>query len=856
MSHATIRCIGALCLITAATGCTRSCGAPKPLAEDESARTFALDTLPFADLSVPPSSRPDDALPPEHIRLGPWRRAGTTWQAPMPVRLRTLFFFRPQGMSLLSSEGEPIPHAYGRKQEAPRWTYDADTIYVHGLDGDPDGIVFLHDKSTQREARLNYNAAGIPDPAEFVRYEAQSGPSARAGLLLPAPSSASWRLRIPPAAELRFGPGIVQPEVADAPPSDGAVISVSIRHGEDTSIVWSGRVQDDAFTPVTVALDPWADKDVELSVRTEPGRNKRFDYAFLADPVIASRKANPRRVILVFIDTLRADHLGTYGYARNTSPALDAFARQAAVFEEARSVAPWTLPSTMTALTGHEPEVFGLVPTLQGRLRAQGFATAMLAGNYYLSAVFGLHTDWGLHHVLLLPDATSQVDRALAWLDEHDGRDALLLLHLMDPHLPYDEPARYRGMFAKDKPASAPDDPLHRATILRNRPDADTRRYIEDRYDQNIRYTDDQLARLFASLRPSDVVVVFSDHGEEFWDHGEFEHGHALYDEVLRVPFIVRAPGVRAQRIAEPVSLLDLTPTVLDLLGMPDPDARGLSLVPAMQGDASATETLAKRYLAFGRPLYGKERWGVLHDRMKYHTVEGQEELYNLAEDPGEEQDLVRHQDADTSPSREALGEALTRDVVHALRVTIAMSRHVGDYPIEARVHVPGGIKRAWVGADPTEQSDAELVYNGGDTALIRWPAHLRGGRDVWILPEASLNESAEAIDICVGEGDVMRHLPPSRARSSRMERTGVTLARERLDRRIVELGHGITPLPLEFGKNVSGMDDELREELAAMGYLDDASMPDAQAAAPTDFSISWDTPCEASPRTGPTKKR
>jgi len=95
--------------------------------------------------------------------------------------------------------------------------------------------------------------------------------------------------------------------------------------------------------------------------------------------------------------------------------------------------------------------------------------------------------------------------------------------------------------------------------------------YLVGRYDQNMRYVDDQLARLFGRVGDEATVVVFADHGEEFFDHGDLEHGHTLYDELLRIPFIVKSPGLAPRRVATPVSLLDLTPTVLDLLGAPDP---------------------------------------------------------------------------------------------------------------------------------------------------------------------------------------------------------------------------------------------------------------------------------------------
>jgi hypothetical protein len=157
---------------------------------------------------------------------------------------------------------------------------------------------------------------------------------------------------------------------------------------------------------------------------------------------------------------------------------------------------------------------------------------------------------------VVLASAQDQVDRALGWWKEQEGRDALLLVHLMDPHLPYDEPKRWRRLFPTQAAPEVLGERFFVEDVLAARmgdyPAA--QQYIRDRYDNSIRYADDQLARLFGALRDEDLLVYLSDHGEEFSEHGGFEPGHTLYDELLRIPLLLRAPGLSARRVDAPYS--------------------------------------------------------------------------------------------------------------------------------------------------------------------------------------------------------------------------------------------------------------------------------------------------------------
>jgi arylsulfatase A-like enzyme len=265
----------------------------------------------------------------------------------------------------------------------------------------------------------------------------------------------------------------------------------------------------------------------------------------------------------------------------------------------------------------------------------------------------------------------------------------------MDTHLPYSEPAAYRYRYAVADPPGKLGERFERNAVMRARPKTPPeRKYVEDRYDNNIAYIHDELERVFSSLRDEDIVVIFSDHGEEFWDHTGFEHGHTLFDELLRIPLVIRAPGLTPRRVEEPVSLLDLTPTVLALLGLPVEGLDGTSLVAVARGDAGAPAALASRDLGFGRPLYGGEQWGALHKQMKYTTTEGREALYDLDSDPAESENLLKEADNRTAAEwRAYLGQAVEMPVELGYRLSTSRSASMPTEDLVAELLVPGGVR-------------------------------------------------------------------------------------------------------------------------------------------------------------------
>lgn len=353
---------------------------------------------------------------------------------------------------------------------------------------------------------------------------------------------------------------------------------------------------------------------------------------------------SPANLLLVTLDTVRADHLGSYGYREAETPSLDRLARAGLRFERAVAAAPLTLPSHATLLTGLLPVEHGLhgngvgalpeaIETLATRLSAAGYRTGAFVGAFVLDRRFGLARGFEVYDDAIDrsgPAGASLeaerpgrevVDRALAWLSKEDSRPFFAWVHLFDAHAPY-----------------APAEPF--ASRHAGRP-----------YDGEIAAADAEVGRLMAWLEASGgltVVAASGDHGESLGEHGELTHGLLLYEPTLRVPLLIAAPGRLPAGLAieTPVSLADLAPTLAGLAGHPWPEpplppagpappprGRDLSAVLAAGQEPREVEVVAEtRYPeTFGWSALATLRKG----RLKYIEAP-RPELYDLASDPGE----------------------------------------------------------------------------------------------------------------------------------------------------------------------------------------------------------------------------
>ena len=384
-------------------------------------------------------------------------------------------------------------------------------------------------------------------------------------------------------------------------------------------------------------------------------------------------------VILISLDTLRADHLGAYGYPRPISPNLDALARRGVVFEDATATAPWTLPSHASMLTGLYPSHHGVIrdelrlpasiPTLAETLRRHGVRTAAAVNAITLSPQNGL--DRGFERFRYVPEdpeecapTTGMTDQVIDWLDAFRGQDAFLFLHDYDIH------SDYCALPAWEAPVLRPYDGIIQGSggffklmQLGIQPfDERDIQHLVDQYDAGIFQTDDEVGRLLLNLESrgltsSTVVIVVADHGEAFYEHGHFRHSRTQYQELLHVPLIMVGPGLPAgARVTAPTSLVDLAPTVAALFGIaPPPGGDGIDLAPLWHGrpvsdrtlfaqangvDSEAAPWSHKRVV--GRP--GNDLWMARRGRHKLIVDLSYErsELYDLDADPRETRDASR----------------------------------------------------------------------------------------------------------------------------------------------------------------------------------------------------------------------
>jgi arylsulfatase A-like enzyme len=388
-------------------------------------------------------------------------------------------------------------------------------------------------------------------------------------------------------------------------------------------------------------------------------------------------------VILVTLDTTRADHLGTYGYERPVSPRIDAFAAEAMVFTRAWSTAPWTLPAHASMFTGKYPTSHGAdfdpeagrhhlgevmhregaeqyrvsrlgdeQVTLAELLHERGYATAAFVAGPWLAPPFGLLQGYEVADAELgsleEPSSDALTERAGAWLAGlPSDRPAHLLVNYFDAHGPYEPPGGYREL-ARGASAGPPPAPGSREALLES-------------YDGEIRFVDEHFGRLLDTLRAAGrydgaLIVVVGDHGEMFGEHGLFMHSGAHYETLLRVPLIVRLPGgERAGSIAaEPFSLVDLLPLIASEVGIALPqDVEGTPM-----GGRRSVFAESRRH---GTPSRGfaaaddRDRATLIRWPWKLTVTDrSQRQLYRLDEDPGETRDL-----AGRSPEEEALASEL-----------------------------------------------------------------------------------------------------------------------------------------------------------------------------------------------------
>ncbi len=426
-------------------------------------------------------------------------------------------------------------------------------------------------------------------------------------------------------------------------------------------------------------------------------------FAWLSSGALQYRlkfwRDTPVNAVLISIDTLRADHLGCYGYERDTSPRIDALARQGVVFKNAISSTSWTIPAHMAIFTSQYDAVHGVLShehcldhkrvTMAEIFKEAGFLTAGFYTATFMHPTLGFDQGFdqyincssvaplldsflernapeGLvslsvperkelvkkvrHEWSLWKDAKRDVtsptitEKVIEWLSGHHEERFFLFLHFWDPHYDYIPPPPYDTMFDPDYEGPIKGD-VHRNPLLR--PDMPKRdlEHLVALYDGEIRWTDMHIGKIMDALQDlgkldETLVVITSDHGEEFFEHGSESHGKTLYEEVVRVPLIVRLPGTvpEGKVVQSQVRNIDILPTMCELFGLRKSDeAMGKSLAPLMKGDDAdplTSYSLLVRNDIFIMALRTNQ-WKFIRDR-----GEERYECYDLEKDPMEKSPL------------------------------------------------------------------------------------------------------------------------------------------------------------------------------------------------------------------------
>jgi arylsulfatase A-like enzyme len=481
----------------------------------------------------------------------------------------------------------------------------------------------------------------------------------RRGFPAGPPGRLRFAVDIPRDARLRASVAI-DPRFHERP---GVEFVVKVRQGGREDVAWSlvvdpiARAEHRGWVDVDADLARFAGRGRELVLEAR-GYESATDaaQAFWGAPAITTTPRAAPLAIVYLVDTLRADHTGVYGYERATTPELDRFAKDAVVFEAAVAHASWTKPSVASILTGQLPGQHRAVQlrdpldpsqtTLAQWLDGAGFATGAAIANsviYGEESAFdrgfdffaGLHGDDDTRSKLVGADVV--VDTALAFLRSRRGLPSFLYVHTMDPHVPYAPPAPFDRMFEPHASEAHP----ARDPRTDYREPLDRERMIAQ-YDGDVAFGDREFGRFLRELKTlglyDDALVVFlADHGEEFLDHGRWLHGRSLFDELIRIPLVVKFPGNRGAgtRVARQVQGIDVVPTVLESMRV-DGGRKlpGQPLQRALTADSPPRPALAEI------SHRGFVAHGVRTEEEKYvrrFSPDDDELLFDLTRDPKEQ---------------------------------------------------------------------------------------------------------------------------------------------------------------------------------------------------------------------------
>ena len=522
------------------------------------------------------------------------------------------------------------------------------------------------------------------------------GDETRRGFATTLPSELTFAVDVPFQPNLRLAIAVATLDNEHWSPIRFRIVADT---GGDKSIVFTETIERrdrNRWLSREIDLGPWSGSPIRLTLETRV-RAPAESAARSSTETLVPLWGNPvlvgadccserPRIVLISIDCLRADHVGAYGYERDTTPHIDGFAEQAMVFETALSTAPNTFPAHTSIFTGLYPSMHGAnnwvklatsVPVLPEILSRAGYQTDGVATGAYISQNFGFERGFDVYWFDHRAAAAEAVAQAMELLGTGVGSDQFLFVHVVDPHWPYRPPDELIDRFG---PRPSDLDALLQK-VVQNEPPSSPKEidHIVDLYDAEITSVDSAVGRLLEGMKrmglyETSLIVLTSDHGEGLYDHEHWQHSINLYEELLRIPLIVKWPGDSPKgRISTPVSQVDILATILEAASIEPPPSQGIDLMEFVKDTAAAR---ARRSVVSEIGWRPPEGWGLTMSfrtaKLKYiATMSGPsgtelgeseirgEELYDLLQDPKEQNNLLAGSGPDVEPFRRELADYL-----------------------------------------------------------------------------------------------------------------------------------------------------------------------------------------------------
>jgi choline-sulfatase len=550
-----------------------------------------------------------------------------------------------------------VPQGIGRAGENALLLRFGDTVRV----GDEDVSVAMDSLRVVPQAAADAAAdsaarAFVVPTYDTLVKDVTIGESQRKAIVLEAPTTLSYFIEIPKSGKLSLRLGA---------PKAGATARVRItpEGGSPTELV--NKAAAAAWDEQVIALDKWAGTAAKLELVAEGSGSVAFSSPSILVPEtkLDEIKTPAKNVVVLLIDTMRADFLRTNNEKTKVkTPVLEQLAKEGVVFDAAQSPENWTKPSVASVLTGLYPMTHGTKQSesrlsdsalmVSEVLKGAGFATGTFLANGYVSDKFGFKQGWDHYTNYIRENKSTLAENVFKdagdWVEKQKDKRFFAYIQTIDPHVPYDPPAEFLKLYdAGDytgpvrprlTPQQLEDAKASPAKITFSARD---REYLVSLYNGEVSYHDHHLGTFIERLKKlglydQTVFVIVSDHGEEFYDHSSYGHGHSVYQELLHVPFIVRWPGVvpAARHIEETVSTVDVSPTILSAVGVPVPDVmEGHDRVAHMRGEVPTGPAVAFSDFLDDRRVIRAGRWKLILRGLNVT-------LFDLQTDPSEKTEL------------------------------------------------------------------------------------------------------------------------------------------------------------------------------------------------------------------------